>query len=59
MDVRISVVARSLDPDMSWGNEVLAPENGTQDYSDASAVGDYRFRSITVRVSLRSHPFLE
>ena len=55
-EVRLSVVARSQDPDVNWGADPNLPENAA-DLSGSDL--EYRYRIITVRVALRSHPPLE
>ncbi len=54
-EVRLSVVSRTQDPDRNWTADAEMPENA------ANLSGDdllYRYRTITVRVALRSHPQL-
>ncbi len=54
-EVRLSVVSRTQDPDLKWTADADMPENA------ANLSGDdlhYRYRTITVRVALRSHPQL-
>ncbi len=54
-EVRLSVVSRTQDPDLKWTADADMPENS------ANLSGDdlrYRYRTITVRVALRSHPQL-
>ncbi|MEN8162673.1 MAG: PilW family protein [Acidobacteriota bacterium] len=54
-EVRLSVVSRTQDPDLKWTADADMPENA------ADLSGDdlrYRYRTITVRVALRSHPQL-
>ena len=54
---RISVVARSQDPDLSWMERVTTmPEDGV---ALSGAALKYRHRVITVAVAPRSHPPLE
>ncbi len=54
-EVRLSVVSRTQDPDRDWTADADMPENA------ANISGNdlrYRYRTITVRVALRSHPQL-
>ena len=54
-EVRLSVVSRTQDPDRDWTADADMPENAAN-----LSGGDllYRYRTITVRVALRSHPQL-
>ncbi|RLE19436.1 MAG: hypothetical protein DRJ65_20270, partial [Acidobacteria bacterium] len=54
-EVRLSVVSRTQEPDRDWTADADMPENA------ANLSGDellYRYRTVTVRVALRSHPQL-
>jgi len=54
-EVRLSVVSRTQDPDLNWTADSNMPENA------ANLSGNdlrYRYRTVTVRVALRSHPQL-
>jgi hypothetical protein len=55
-EVRISMVARSEDPEPSWTGDVPVLEN-----AGAASAGEERFRhrALTVQVGLRSHPPVE
>ncbi len=55
-EVRISLVARSMDPDRTWSDDTVIPENADQLSGDDLK---FRHRVITVRTGLRSHPVLE
>jgi len=54
-EVRLSVVSRTQDPDRNWTADADMPENAAN-----LSGGDllYRYRTVTVRVALRSHPQL-
>ncbi len=54
-EVRMSVVSRTQDPDRGWTASPDMPENAP-DISGAEL--RFRYRPITVRVALRSHPQL-
>jgi len=55
-EVRLSIAARSQDPDLNWGADPDMPENAA-DLSGSAL--NFRYRIITVRIALRSHPPLE
>jgi hypothetical protein len=55
-EVRISVVARSQDPEPGWTTDVQIPENFPNSGQVPAADAGHRYRVITVRVALRSHP---
>jgi hypothetical protein len=51
--IRVSVVARSQDPEMGWTETITLPENAP------ALTGDelrFRYRALAVQVLLRSHP---
>ena len=55
-EVRLSVVARSQDPEPGWLSTVTIPENFPNNGAVPAADVGYRYRVMTVRVALRSHP---
>lgn len=55
-ELRLSIVARSQDPDPNFGADPDMPENAG-DLSGSAL--SYRYRIMTVRIGLRSHPPLE
>jgi len=55
-EVRISVVARSASPDPRWTERLDMPENAPALEADEL---EFRHRSVSVQVTVRSHPPLE
>lgn len=54
-ELRLSVVSRTGDRDQSWTSKAKIPENGAALSGQAL---QYRYRIVTVRIGLRSHPQL-
>lgn len=54
-EIRLSVVSRTGDRDQSWASKARIPENGSGLSGQALK---YRYRIVTVRIGLRSHPQL-
>ena len=54
--LRLTVVVRTQDPEMSYDETLVMPENAAALSADERR---FRHRAVTVRVTLRSHPPLE
>lgn len=54
-EIRISMISRTGDRDLTWTSRVNIPENGVALSGPAL---QYRYRTLTVRIGLRSHPRL-